>query len=90
MAAEVKVYIVADARDAAEFKSLFPPIIREKEMLILNTPNNRHKIEGLRVKAVYFTPDVMTMGMDSTLFEILYRNFVSMGISPNKGFRLIS
>lgn len=47
----------------------------------------RH-IEGLRIKEVFITLDVLTLGLNADLFDRLASTLVSMSVDPMYAFRI--
>lgn len=56
--------------------------------VIINHPYHIRHIEGLRIKEVFLTPDVLTEGLNSHLFDRLASTLVSMSVDPTYAFRI--
>lgn len=58
------------------------------DWVIINHPDQVRYIEGLRIKEVFITFDVLTNGLSSRLFDQLYRQLISMSVDPQYAFRI--
>lgn len=58
------------------------------ERVIINEPNQVIYVEGLKIKEVFVTPEVLTSGLNARLFDQLYGTLVSMSVDPLSTFHL--
>ena len=57
-------------------------------LVIPNDYGHLRYIEGLRVKEVFITPEVLTQGLDPRLFNYLSGSLVSMSVDPKYAFHI--
>lgn len=58
------------------------------DMVIPNDYSHLRYIEGLRIKEVFITPEVLTQGLDPRLFNQLSGMLVSMSVDPKYAFHI--
>lgn len=56
---------------------------------VANSADSRRYLEGLRIKQVYVTPEVMAQGLDEFLFDIIHGNAVRMGRTLEQTIRVL-
>jgi hypothetical protein len=66
--------------------------VRENEsifdLVVTNDSHQTRYIEGLRIKEVFITEDVLTHGLDAILFDRLTNTLISMSVDPMYAFRI--
>lgn len=58
------------------------------DLVIINHYHHLRYIDGMRIKEVFITPDVLTNGLDERLFDRLFTTLVSMSVDPMYAFRI--
>ena len=82
----MKILVVQTIQEKKRFEECEQEIVFDK--VIPNDYGHVRHIEGLRIKEVFITPEVLTQGLDPRLFNYLSSTLVSMSVDPKYAFHI--